>query len=665
MKSKILNVLFCLSLCATAVFQSCEKDDDPEPLVANAGEDFTAAPLTTVSLDGTASTPPDQIQYEWEYSSGPVQEDQITFQGQFTANATFIPPQNGTYFFILNITRGNEFMTDNVTVTVEGFITLVNSSEQMNLADIEPDPSKPDYKLNEILTFTGSNALVANTQGTNGIVVECSEGAGIVVTGGVQNVFGVKFVSPSGWKGFSLQGGYTTLDGVTVEKGGKSLFQNATEAAAITTSSSGTLNLLRSTFTGTTGYDVLLQNATSHTLSSNIFNSSKPIKAPIELVSAFRYNNFQGAYDYITLVVPSGSNTYVTSSINSEFRFDQEKKYFIDGDFNASSLISFESGASIFMKENAGIVAGQGVYCQTSSSNKATIDGLNSALWKGIVLAGSSSMSMSNVIIKNAGSQVFSTGSISTDVKAAIHVNRGTTFNGVEIINSQGYGISWSNPDTPPGMINNTFVNGLSAPIRVSYHFAPFLLRENHGNTFSMAAGIPAVEMYGNSSLFNGTTVLRPLHGSNYYLATTNIVLSANFALSPGVKIKFASGRSMTGSGVLTAVGTAEAPIILEGTIDSPGSWSGILLEGLFNIEHCQIKNGGQNLMAGATAPAALVIKYNGGTNATNFTFKNNTVTGSTGLGVLIEVGGKDPGITDPANNNSYSNNTAGNTLKK
>lgn len=662
MKSTILNFLLCVCFCSALVFQSCEEDDGPEPLVANAGEDFTAAPLTTVELDGTASTPADQIQYEWEYN-GPVAEDQISLQGQFTGTPSFIPPKNGVYYFTLTITRGSEFMTDQIVVTVEGFITLVTLSEQMNLADIEPDPTKPDYKLSEILTLSASNALVANTQGTNGIIVECSEAAGIVVTGGVQNIHGVKFSSPTGWKGILLQGGYTTLDLTTIEKGGKSLFQNATETAAIT-ANGGTLNLINSTFTGTTGYDVLLENNSTHTTSGNTFSSARPIKGPIQLVSGYPYNNFPGSYDYITLTTP-GAGTFVTSAVNSEFRFVNGRKYYIDGDFTASSLLTIESGATIYMKENAGIVSGQGSYINAGSSSKATIDGLNSSSWKGIAFAGVTTHTVNGLIIKNAGNAVFNTGALTTDVKAALHVtNSSATFQHIEIHNSQGYGISWTSPDSPPAMTNCTFLEGASASVRIPYYLVHYLLRQNHNNAFTLGAGIPAVELFGNSGMHSGT-VWRSLNGNNFYLATTNIVLSANLTLSAGVKVRFAANRSMTGAGTLSAVGSVDAPIVLEGPADSPGSWSGILLDGLFNIEHCQIKNGGQSLMFGATETAALVIKYNGVVNASNFTFKNNIVTGSTGLGVLIEVGGKDPGITDPANNNSYSNNTAGNTLKK
>jgi hypothetical protein len=664
MKSRILNFFLCLCLGASLiVFQSCEKEgDEPVPLVADAGEDFTAAALTTVQLDGTGSTPANEIGYEWDYS-GPVPIEQINFSGQGTATPTFTPPRNGEYSFTLTITRSNEFTTDHVIVSVEGFIDLSTVTQNTTLKDIEPDPNKPDYKISNILVLNGTANLTANSADIYGLVIEVSESAGIHVTGGHHSFTNVKFMSPSGWKGIKVDEGSLKLAFAMIEKGGKSLFENSTEAAAITINS-GYLDLTSSTFAGTTGYDLLMTNvSSSHVVNGNVFSAVKPIKAPIAMMSRLGYNNaMPSTYDYITLTTP-GAGTFVTSP-DSEFRFSNGKKYYIDGDFTANQLIVIEQNVSILVKEDAGIVAGQGIYVSNSTGSKATIEGINSSAWKGLLLTASQSHAINGLIIKKAGSSTFNTGSLTSDTKAAIY-NLGTAgFQHLEVLESQGYGIVWASQTQPSGLKNSTFTGSASAAIRVPISLVDWLLPENHNNTFTLSENIPAVELYGNS-LHSGTNIWRSVNGNNFYLATTNILLSANLTLSPGLRLRFASTRYMTGSGVLIAKGTTEAPIILEGPADSPGSWPGILLEGLFNIEHCQIKNGGQSLMFGATAAAALVIKYTGGTNAANYTFKNNTVTGSTGLGVLIELGGKDPGIDDPANNNTYSNNTAGNTLKK
>ena len=65
------------------------------------------------------------------------------------------------------------------------------------------------------------------------------------------------------------------------------------------------------------------------------------------------------------------------------------------------------------------------------------------------------------------------------------------------------------------------------------------------------------------------------------YEIGNSLDLAAHLTLEPGAKLQFEEGGSIdvTLHGSLTAIGTAEKPIILTGTEESPGFWSGINFE--------------------------------------------------------------------------------------
>lgn len=117
-----------LLLSAAVAMISCSKEDDPIPLVANAGNDISATVATPVTLDGSQSSGPQGFSYEWLYTSGPaLSQGDLDLTGTSTASASFTPQKNGIYNFILRITHNGAFHEDQVSVTVSGAITLPTS----------------------------------------------------------------------------------------------------------------------------------------------------------------------------------------------------------------------------------------------------------------------------------------------------------------------------------------------------------------------------------------------------------------------------------------------------------------------------------------------------------------------------------------------------------
>ncbi|QJD30191.1 PKD domain-containing protein [Methylococcus geothermalis] len=103
-----------------------------QPPVAHAGAPQTAVVGNLVTLDGTASSDPDQgpspLAYQWTQVSGPVA---VALAGDTTAKASFTPSQEGIYGFELTVSDGAAFSTaaTQVEVSAAKLITLAAPSQ--------------------------------------------------------------------------------------------------------------------------------------------------------------------------------------------------------------------------------------------------------------------------------------------------------------------------------------------------------------------------------------------------------------------------------------------------------------------------------------------------------------------------------------------------------
>lgn len=672
MKKARTSLIFLFALCSLLLFDSCSKKDDPAPtpLTANAGTDQTVAPFTTVTLDGSSSIGEGSINYEWKYT-GSVPENEIAFTNKNDKTTTFIPPKNGAYSFTLRITSGTQFSEDNVTVTVTGVLTLPTSiTTAFTLKDVEPDPTKPDYTATGITTIATGGSISMPQTSTNGIVIDFAEAGGLEIQAGNVILSTVVLTSANGWKGILLSGGNLTINTSTrLEKAGKSVLTGQTETAAIVVTG-GTLNSVQSSFTGTLGtYDILITGGSSqHSVSSTTFSTMKPLKMPIAYLGNFQGNQYPAGYEYLTLTTPGASTTVSPVSITG-FVFHANTKFYIDGDFTAGGVINFQGGSTIYMKAGAGILL-SGNSAGTAGSG-ATLDGLNGAPWKGIAVGGGAQFSISNLTIKNAGSDLFNTGSFNSLQKAAIYysgINNGVISN-CQIIDSKGYGVSIDGPPNNYVTISGTtFTNPASPAIRGLVNVIDQVIA-NTPNTYTMSAGVAAVEVLAfNPTTYQPKSTWQALGGNNFYLITGNIFAGTAWTLAPGVNLKFKAGKSLdVQGGLFTAIGTAQAPITFDSEAGTAGSWPGIVIESNYKIEFCQIKNGGESLLfKGGVTPATekANIVFNNFVNAAN-TFKNNTISGSAGYGILVEATKQNPDALNVANSNTFSANTSGSVIVK
>ncbi|MGE0587369.1 MAG: PKD domain-containing protein [Cyclobacteriaceae bacterium] len=661
----IFSILFIAS--------SCSEDDGGDPansLKADAGPDQTVAPLTTVTLDGSASTGPAGavLNYEWSLISG---QSGISLSSSNTANPTFTPTKNGTYTFALRLTNNSQFSVDQTTVTVAGALELSGTlTENMSLKDIDSDPSMPDYVItSDLIIPAGFNLNFDDPGNASGnVVVKVAAGAGIIVQDDgafhISTSSNHKITSDTGWKGILVDGGTIDIKVLTtIENAGASPFEGQTEAASIvfTGNTPSITNLSSVIFVNSGSYDILATTFTSGAeaiISNSSFSSSIPIKSPVAFTNLLGFNTYPTDYDYIHLQ-PSGGST-IDALSGQSFKLRNGAKYYLDEDFLAGSPVIIQ-GSTIYMKEGAGILAQDQLTIQESD-----LDGLNGAAWKGIAYAGNNQLSITNTTISNAGSDVFSTGFFSTPVKAALYISQAVTgLSGVEINDSGGYGVYNASMNTSVTASGCTFSGTAQPAIRTHVFYVPTIA----SNTYTMSDGVAAVEVFVPNINASPGSTWSPLGGSNYYLMSGSVRLSGgSWILLPGVNIRFKSGKQLDlEQGQFTAIGSGLLPITFDGESGTSGSWAGILVQTTAKIEHCQIKNGGEtaiikNGVTPATEIANLVFNQ---TVASSSTFKNNTISGSAGYGLLVEAGKQNPDALNVANNNTFSNNISGDAIVK
>lgn len=123
---------------------------------------------------------------------------------------------------------------------------------------------------------------------------------------------------------------------------------------------------------------------------------------------------------------------------------------------------------------------------------------------------------------------------------------------------------------------------------------------------------------------------------------------------APGLELRFADGHDLVvgafgTSAKLIAEGTAEAPIMLRGFDDAPGSWDGVRVERnaqqSTTFRHVHVKHGGDSTHANLTLQRAVTVEQ-------------CTFEGSQGYGLHVNYG-DDDGV-DYAGANTFIDNAAG-----
>jgi hypothetical protein len=680
MKKLIKNVLIA-AFTAAVLFSACKKEDDPAPinLVANAGPDQFVKPLDEVLLDGSKSSANVGFTYSWKYT-GIVPEEDINFQNTTTATPTFVATENGLYTFSLTISAEGQKSEDVVIVTASGALGLGGTLTQDTvLTNIENDPELPDYLLGSDLIIPEGITLTIEEN----VRIQINSELGIVVNGTLTNASNgqyfedVEFSSTNGWKGILVDGGVIDLSDVIIEKAGASIFDGQEEAAAIlfTGEPSQIIKFDRNEFRNSFSYDILGESEISgyETVTSNIFSFSIPIKARMSFMDLFfsdEKNVFPQDYQYIQLIpndIEAGDKLP-----DNHFYFFYHRRYYFDGSFRSLSEAYSTGGITFFMKENASLIFEKTTGLGSNYSETSAIVGINGSSWNGIAATNETNLKINNVNISNAGAAPVVGGPINSQVKAVVYMQGRASgwLHRVTITDSQGYGLYINSADDALNTFqiqNSTFQNTQNAAIRISAKSVTNILE---GNLFELDESVPGclVEQDGSP----GDVTWRALSNSYYLIdAELSFNITGSIVFQPGVHLKFKSGRffnwNLGYNGVLLSIeGNVDNPVIFEGENDEPGSWGGMVLNGSFNINYMQVKNGGEFLLPNASIKGNIYFDFTDfGTSDFFKTFNNGLISGSSGYGVVLSNGAIEYDFEDPAKNNTFINNALGNVIRE
>ncbi len=113
------------------------------------------------------------------------------------------------------------------------------------------------------------------------------------------------------------------------------------------------------------------------------------------------------------------------------------------------------------------------------------------------------------------------------------------------------------------------------------------------------------------------------------YIASSNVFVSANLIIDPGVKIVFTedTGLEVSSAGSINAVGTNAEPIVLTGTTTIAGFWKGISIQSnnaSNELSYVTVEYGGSSGFDGANLKANVMVEGAGKVKITNSIFQNS-----------------------------------------
>ncbi|MEP1095078.1 MAG: hypothetical protein ABJG78_08210 [Cyclobacteriaceae bacterium] len=688
MISKQIHYFTSVLLIGAAILTSCGEDDggngpgtSDDVLTADAGTAQSAMPGQEVTLDAGNSTGTN-LSYEWEFS-GPgsitlSDGSSVQSNSQITSDAsfTFSAQVTGEYFFSLRVTSGNEFSQASVTVTVAGVIELTNldatdGSSTLTLTDVNFDDS-PDYIVNSVLTLPENGVIQLN----DNIIIAFADGAGFKLAGNnsiTTNSQAIFEPMSTGWKGILAEDNVDLSGSFIIDGAGASAFDGM-EAAAINSVGSFTNNSFLQ-FKNSNGYDLIISDAAAELTSNGLsFSSQTPLKMPFRLIPGLIGASVEYPDDAL-ITLSSDVNVQLSSSASTGFAMEVKSDILITGGLHVNSniLFSMSSGHhTLFMEENTSLISSNSFRVNGSSSSTLTITGQNDSKWNGLHLSGNNHLQ--HVIIKNAGANPISSGSIvGITEKASIYLNGSLDIlKDATITDSGGYGIYVSSfgflaggtggsPRYDNYTISNHVEPAISAQRNQAYHMS--------GGTFTLSTpeNVAAIEVRNTSTPIPNNSTWNGLGEGNYYLFEGDLTVgngSSNFTLNigAGAHLKFNTDKKIfiNSKATLTATGTAENPIVLDGVT----SWAGVLVggntgptirSGNCSFDFVTVQNGGSTELELGASKTGIYVMTTGTLSFTNCTFKDNM-----GYGAILQSNSTVFDFKAAENNNTFSGNSIG-----
>lgn len=648
--AKSLLYFFLVSLFLV----SCGDDDggdNPNPtetFQAIAVYDSAAIVGVPVTLDASTSSGISGATVEWRFLSAPVGFD-ITQDPDFNSSevtTSFTPLRSGSYSFLLTITKGNSISTENLNIDATGILEITDFSDITILSDVETasagtcETSDADYIINSVVPIT--NPLTIQS----GVKIIFGPNGGLDIQTQVYMEGFVCFAaSEDNWKGIHINGGSlssvssSASASIDIEDGGNASFTSDPDQAAAIYVSQGYLEASRIDMERSVGYAIYFEkdygnNSNGLTGFVSLRENTNLMRVPATFLEDFQIESFdQGNAKFEVF-----HNDRIDVSIDLDGKVLTILDSLLTEGFEiADGTIIMEPGAELQLWSQQGAALNDMIITASEVESE-----------RGGGVYCNQSLLLENTTVENQGLGFLP----GLQESAAVYSN-----NTIRCINSIVQNNTGSGIYGEGGVLDisgSTFSNNSTAHIKTP-HLTAANVRSN--NTFDNAS--PAVYMIENSGAISSPFFTwNAFTNDAYYYLDADVNLTG-YTLLEGVHIKVASNRYIRSS-ELTAIGTANDPIIIEGDINSRGYWQGILLEGEAELSNVQIKDAGNangQTTFGTQFGANLVV---GAPTSSTISVTNCEITNSNAFGVVIKLGATDYGINDPASMNTLEGSLGG-----
>ncbi len=314
--------------------------------------------------------------------------------------------------------------------------------------------------------------------------------------------------------------------------------------------------------------------------------------------------------------------------------------YVVQADINTpTEVLTIEPGTVVGFEEGRGmrIATFAALIAEGTAKDPIVLTGTTAqrGWWKGVSLEG---LNESNVLryvtVEYTGNHHISGSEPASLIligKATARVEHST------FQQSLGYGVSLSSNAKFTGDGGNSFTkNALGAA------WAYGTAVPNLNKAVLTGNDVDVVVVFPNSITVAATWPTATYHVIRASPQSFYVGVGGELTLSPGSTLRFEGDQTLlVQGGGLSAIGTAEAPIVFTGTEQVRGHWGGIGFVGtdlpMNRLEHVIVEYGGGRLIGAGAAEMANVVITRGGSNAhSRVTIQNSTLRESGEYGLWV-----------------------------
>lgn len=246
--------------------------------------------------------------------------------------------------------------------------------------------------------------------------------------------------------------------------------------------------------------------------------------------------------------------------------------------------------------------------------------------WRGIYFQSNNlENQMTHVHISAAGSDNI----LGTNPRTAFYIANGRiTLNHCVFKENQGYGLAVGGNNSQFPMDECEFFENTAAAMRIEsshIHYIDPLTRFNEQEVRVTGGNVAADTDHTWSMLNNGQ-----------YRVDGDIDAYGNITIEEGAVFRFGNDvrMRMRDSSILKIMGTAQNPVIFKGTVELPGAWRGMYLQGTSlenEIRHLHISHAGHSSLLGTFGQAAIGLS-----SSARYAFSNVTFEDIIGYGIKL-----------------------------